>query len=671
MNYDADKFLPVKISPDMFIFAVEFDQAEFMEGQDDIPSPTTTGIEYTTLEMNRSEIPSNGVRIWTNPDSAKMQRADTGRYFVMTDLWLASDQQRKVAKLYPELSYQEYLDTQVDLLRKLMKRNGERVWWGLCGEQDGGVIWPDRFFKNKKEAYEYYRECYFGNDPSRYPNATRKMADFVMMKERYGIDFQKENIAMQVSKCFSTHYPYEWGARFAWCERTGSLGNAQIAVAFMRGAASQYGGYWGIDVSGWGGCVPGACLYDETGNQLCGITDSLMLREIVSYFYSGTNLVHLESTASSCWIKDKNNKFKLSPYGEKCKKFGQHVLIDHPDRGKTCVPFAVMLEHDHGWDPRDRRIWNGCVEYGPGDQMIDDFFNFIFPGQEDNCYIINGLDDKDCFDRMKAAENPGVQERDWRELEKGVLATSRFGDSFDVVLENCPLDVLKRYKVVVVAGAIKINPELQEKLKQYVESGGKVVLNIKHLDNPDPEFTGFKSKGETLSYPKFFTSWGNAWDEGPSILEMVELADNTKVIVEARRSYQPDTCAISRKKIGHGEVYTSMIHYNRKAPGKPLAPHYQDFLSWLFNPYLPVKVEGNHIQHIVSEKDNSIIVTLINNKPELWNGKIIINKPGVSIDKVKDLWGNKNLSAAGSVSIDVSCNKFDFRILEINTVKER
>lgn len=659
-------YLPVRLHRQAFVLSVEFDQGEALEGKEYFPSPTLTGIEYTTIEQTRAAIPCNGVRIWTNPDEPRLARADPARHLAIVDLWLQSDQQRAVAKLYPGEDFQGFLDRRVALLRRYMARDGERVWWCICGEQDGGVIWPARFFKDKRAAYEYYRECYFENDPGRYPNRNRKMADFIMMRDRYRVDFARDNIALHVSKCFSTHYPYEWGARLVWCERTGSLGSAQVAAAFMRGAARQYGGYWGMDISGWGGCVPGACFYGANGRQICGLSDSLVLRELVAYFYSGANLVHLESSASSCWIKKPAGGFVLSDYGRHAQRFGRHALIEHPGRGEPVVPCAVMLEHDHGWDPRDHRLWGGCVEYGPGDLMIDDLFNFIFPGQEDNACLAGDINDPDHQLRQALAKDPGMA-ADWRTLEKGVLAASRFGDCFDVVLENCPLEVLRHYPVLVIAGALRLTPELQDKLAQYAAAGGAVVLNIKHYQRIAPEFAGFETTGEVASYPKFHTAWGNVWDEGPLALDIAALRPGAAAVIEARRGHQPTVPAAVKHPVGRGAVYTTMVHYARKGPGKPLAVHCQDLLAQLIRPHLPVVAEGPPIQHMVTAQGQRLIVALINNGPAPWMGKILANRAGLQFTQAADIWEPAPLPLAGAAAVEVACPAFGFRIVALET----
>lgn len=663
---DNKPYLPVKMNKQVFLFLLEFDQGEGLEGEDRFPNPTVTGIEYTSIEMNREAIPANGSRVWTNLDAERLKRADTANYFAYVDLWLQSDQQKKVASLYPDESYQEYLDARVALLREDMKRNGERIWWGICGEQDGAAVWPRRYFRNKGEAYQYYKDCYVTNLPGRYLNTNVKMADFEMMKKRYNVDFEKDNIAMQVSKCFSTHYPYEWGARMVVMERTGTLGAAQIGISFIRGAGRQNDGYWGIDVSGWGGVVDGACSYDENGKQICGITDSLLMREIISYFYSGANITHLESTASSNWIKQ-GDKFKLSPYGEKVARFGKHTLIDHGDRGETHVPFAVMLEHDHGWNDRDHRIWNGCVEYGPGDHMIDDFFDFVFPVEKEQCYLVESIDDEDYTRRLEAAAKPGDHDIDWREYERGVLNASRFGDSFDVVLENCPVDKLMKYKVIVLVGAIKINETLKDKLRLYVEAGGELVVNYTQLDRLDPDFVGARDTGEIDEFPVFLTAWGNRWDEGRMTTPIVELAEGVETLVTARVGASASTPVVTKKTLGKGCVYLTTVPYMRKSLAKPMATHCQDFLREVFSKHELVRVDGPKIQYIVSKKSDGIIVTIINNSNKDWKGTIHPVNSTAKFESCHDIWNHDDLTplvATGSL-VDVECSPYDFRVLEM------
>ena len=52
-----------------------------------------------------------------------------------------------------------------------------------------------------------------------------------------------------------------------------------------------------------------------------------------------------------------------------------------------------------------------------------------------------------------------------------------FGDTFDVPLENTPIDLLKMYPVIIATGKIANRPELINASKTYVATGGVLVVD--------------------------------------------------------------------------------------------------------------------------------------------------------------------------------------------------
>ncbi len=652
---------PVKPDKEMFSLMLEFNQADWADGMALGPTVTYSGIEYTSVEQNLKAIPVNGLRIWTDLDAEKMRRAQPERNLVMVDCWLSSTQTKRIAERY-KMKLQDFLDMQVKLLREGMKEHGKRVWWCLCGEQDGGVIWPRKMFKSRREAFEFYRDCYITNKPDRY-HPLRKMANYPMMEKRYKVNFEKENIAIHVSKCFSTHYPFEWGAKLVWMEMTGTLGNAEVSTAFVRGAASQHNGYWGMDISPWSGLVDGTCFFDANGVRKAGISENVILRELVSYFYSGTNLVLLESSSACNWIKTNDGKWKLSPYGKNAKKFGKHSLLENPNRGKPHVPFAVMLEHDHGWEQRSHRIWNGLCEYTRADAMIDNFFEFVFPGcgklpPQFNEFRQDGTEPfPPCHDRDKMRKMlwEGFDTRPYEHI----LSASRYGDSFNVVLEDCPLEVLKQYKVLVLLGNLKVTGNLEEKLSEYVKSGGELVVNTTQVPK---KFMGVEKTGGVELFAKFFPKWKDIdYDEGPNPITLVRTSPKWKMLAEARRYNRAPS--ILQRKIGKGTIYLTLMPYMQNTGGRPFSPHNQDFLDHVFTSHLLISVKGPRIQYLVTKKTSSLIVTLINNSGKTWTGDIVIMKKGLNLKSGHDLWNNRKLSGHTGIKV----KPYAFRILEFQT----
>ena len=71
---------------------------------------------------------------------------------------------------------------------------------------------------------------------------------------------------------------------------------------------------------------------------------------------------------------------------------------------------------------------------------------------------------------------------DTRPYESMGLTHSPWGDSFDVVLGNCPLEALKKYPVIMFLGNITLKGELLERLKAYMGVGGILVANVAKIE---------------------------------------------------------------------------------------------------------------------------------------------------------------------------------------------
>ncbi len=623
---------------------VEFDQAEWGHGLEVAPSPTDTGMEFVPIEETRKVIPTNAIRMWTNPSRERLQRADMTKNLALIDFWLSSDQQKRIAAVdAPELTYQEYLDDRVKMILEAIQKYGDNAWWCICGEQDGGVYWPDQYFESKEAAYRFFEECILENIPGRY-DTNRKMTDIPMMRKHYGVELSQKNTAMQVSKCFSTHYPYKWGCGLVWLERNAGLSNVQVGIAFMRGAAKQYHGKWGMDFSTWGGPSAGTCHFDAAGNRLAGVSASLLEREYLCTFHAGADFILSESSNSTFWVKHPDGKFKLSPLGNIAKNFGEYSLNTSPDLGAPHTPVAVMLEQYHGWEPGIKTIWGDKLPYTNAERMIDNFFELAFPGYDENGFSPKwsplhpegfGWQGQDQCRKLLADGN-GLHE-----IEAGSLAASTWGDCIDAVLDDCKLDVLQKYPVLILLGGIKLTDELRERLQKYVENGGELIINTRQISDADAELTGVKLTGEVKLLPQVKPSWNKlTHDDGLVNHDIVEVTGkNAEVFVKAKRGYQKtEGPAIVCNKLGKGKVFTTTRPYMQAGNGKTLSNHCRDFLNWVVSPHLPIKVIGeSFIQYTINMNGGNLKMLLINNSENAWSGQLVPANSNIDLSKAAEI----------------------------------
>lgn len=81
---------------------------------------------------------------------------------------------------------------------------------------------------------------------------------------------------------------------------------------------------------------------------------------------------------------------------------------------------------------------------------------------------------------------------------------------------------------------------------------------------------------------------------------------------------------------------------------------------------MPVKIEGPTIQWLVNIPLYGVVVSLINNSPEIWHGEVIFKNRRTRIGSIKDLWTEEKLSTGskgGQTHVKVNIEPFGFRVL--------
>ncbi|MFZ2656159.1 MAG: hypothetical protein WAX69_14605, partial [Victivallales bacterium] len=454
---------------------------------------------YPSSEWNKKLRLCNGFRIigdsagscrgkgLTKEDMEKL--SEDGKYFIMIDFF----------RCHPQT---------IDMVMELMKsrKHGNKLWACLFGERDGSYSeWteshPD-YFATRREAAEYFKKwlckeaTVWGEKGVTW--YFRDLKNKCLPQDTFANHVKQNsfpewaNMVAHSSALYVLHHYYEWGFNAVWLERNVWFSNLNVSIAFQRGAARQYDGYWFNDFSAWGGLFITEHLpvhYDEQGIRQGGGEESSYLRGWLMAFLAGSNFDFQEATEVGYFLpwNDKSKSPELSKLGIMAKGFADFAIRRHPDRGEPHVPFCLLLEHDHGWDaPVDRKhehvAWCGKVPYEDGDYMIENFFEAAFPGYKTsgNSYertfdpSVPWKDEGEYFNLLKGGY-------DMRPFTKGQLTSTRWGDSFDVLLENASVDVLQKYPVITLLGRIQLNKELLEKLKVYVKQGGTLILSGRQM----------------------------------------------------------------------------------------------------------------------------------------------------------------------------------------------
>ena len=271
------------------------------------------------------------------------------------------------------------------------------------------------------------------------------------------------------------HYLVKEGCYTMLGAETGqALPNSQIYYSFIRGAGKQYGVPWFGNVSVWNRW--GVKEYQALGKERWGYSAdagptkgtslSLLKRLMYAQIFYNSVAVGFEDGFY-------NGDDSLSPIG-RIQRGAVDWSSENGDPGVMHTPIAIMCDFLSGWCfPRHLyssllwRCW-GNVPYDEGDFFTDGVLNLLYPRYQDTSYF------KD---------------------ETGFNTPTPFGDCADCILSDAPAWLLRRYPVVVLTSRMRPTDELRDTLREYVRSGGHLVMargNAKSLFPDGLEAVGGK-----------------------------------------------------------------------------------------------------------------------------------------------------------------------------------
>ena len=366
-------------------------------------------------------------------------------------------------------------------------------------------------------------------------------------------------------------------------------------------------------------------------------------------------------TKKSKYIKNEKGIPKLSPIGEmniEAVKWCE----EHPERGVQYTPVALLFDFFTGWTP-PRHLYSqqlylvwGNMHYNKGDYQIDLFFREVFPGYEDCSYYHN---------------------------ERGYLTPTPCGDIFDVLLSNVPSFVLNRYNMVILLGEVRLKGELLNKIKDFVRSGGSLILSACQIGEAGLDFTGVEVTKEHKEAKKSYSIIdGKEFEEGDYSYQIVKVKSaKTLAINEDKhplitlQKHEKGKIIVVTPEYGLGKE----IKYDKPIISeidKPLPSKYRflKIVNHLIFPYIRdfnlVDIEGKSIQYItnLTEEKDKLLLTLCNNENRVWKGKIKIK--GARIKKVKEWMAEKLVEISKDGSLEVEIPSLELKIFEIVTKDE-
>ncbi len=252
-----------------------------------------------------------------------------------------------------------------------------------------------------------------------------------------------------VSLNFGHYFLKEGVYTFIGAETAQGLPNAQVYYSFIRGASKQYGVPWFGNASVWNrwgeyktyGKTDAKNAGPDKGTSL-----SLLKRLMYSHIFYDSYMVGFESG----FINDD----KLTPIG-KIQHEARKWLHKFGQPGNMITQVALMVDFYSGWSfPRHLytreiyKVW-GNLPYEAGDYLTNDVLEMFYPGYQNSSYFHN---------------------------ETGFNVETPYGDILDCLLSDAPEWLLERYPVLVLAGNVHGDLELKDKLENYAQSGGHLII---------------------------------------------------------------------------------------------------------------------------------------------------------------------------------------------------
>lgn len=450
---------------------------------------------------------------------------------------------------------------------------------------------------------------------------------------------------------------YELGVDVGLLERgVDELGDVATGIAFMRGAGRQYDRPWGIDLSTWRTAADSATRFDDDGKQTGGWSPSYLRRHMYAAYMAGAHILQIEPTVYY------GADGSANPFGLTVKRFADFALRRHPDVGTPVVPTALMLDVHSGFDPKhgpynqQHAVWYQDIAYSSGDFMIDNFLKLAYPD-----HGRHGTAPGAPFSTPAGYQRFLASGGDPRPFEP--MPSTRWGDTFDVVLNTAPPSALRRYKVIVLLGDVVVDARLRQDLESWVRAGGTLVVNVRQVTSADETLLGVRLGGaERGGTTSRWLSDRTAFTEPPFTYKSV-----APVAARVLATSGDGAPLITSNAVGAGRVVlTTPDHLQTTARDRLLEIGARLFDD-LNREHAPAVLSGPGAQYMFSTAPGRLITTIINNSGATWNGAITANVPG-AVAAVREYTADTAAACtrAGSVvTVTGSVPPYDLRIFAI------
>ena len=472
---------------------------------------------------------------------------------------------------------------------------GQFIGW-ISGESIGHVYHPMaarltlRPDMPRRAMLEAYRAAYTSALKEKWAHTFRAPS---------GAMWDKLIPAQSTSTTAFAHTLFSWGVRTLGMETAAVQPVTAMRIAFVRGAARQYGGnflYYHAPnfgdtattftkVQNFAG--PDHFFHSRYGTTM-GPSLSWYRKNYYLYYMAGASAVYLEQGFDQFFKPGPGeHPFQLNPLGRITEEFVRFAQ-QHPDRGTPYTPVAFLLDPAHGWDMTDYpQLPLGVSPINRSDRALRELF-------------------------LAAYHPAALDEGEPATADRQAFTSAAFGDIFDVlVADEKRADAVDAYRALVVGGRVGWTPAWAARLKAYAEKGGTVVLNAAQAKGLPSELLGVKTMGATAEADDAacLAKGEPRTDLGGQVYRYERVEPRGAEVLLQTPSGDP---LVTVKRVGRGRVVYCAVP-DLLGLDERLVPAAAHLLAHLAAQATPVKVTGN-VEFLVNRNARGWVVTLINNR---------------------------------------------------------
>src|SRR5947209_7759808 len=486
--------------------------------------------------------------------------------------------------------------------------DGQAAWKLLSGElhdqflgwisgESIGHVWPDVAAKltlapdaPRRELLESYHGAYTSALERKWSNTFHTPT---------GAMWDKLIVAQSTSSTAYAHALGAWGERMFGMETASVMPNWAMRVAFTRGAARQFGGsFLYYHAPNFGDTAtafthqqnfagPDYFFHTRYGPTM-GPSLAWYRKSYYFYYMAGASAIYLEEGFDQFFKPGPGeHPFQLNPLGRITDEF-MRFAEKHPARGTPYTPIAFLLDPAHGWDMTDYPQLPFAVSpVSRGDRALRELFGAAYYPAP----IVEG--------------EPATADR--QSFVNGI-----FGDVFDVlVAADERRDAIDAYRAVVVGGRINWTPAWAAKLKDYVRTGGTVVINAAQVQGLPEDLLGVHLQGAQGEADDARCLLPNeaASDLSGQMFRFQRIEARGAQVLMQTPAGEP---LVTLNRIGQGQVIFCAIP-DLLGLDERLTPVAAHLFAHLFADATPVHVAGD-VQYLINRTEQGWVVTLINNR---------------------------------------------------------